>query len=159
LAKQYAEKGNATLGEMRDLVPEVEKVSQQKYSLFTVRDVENRTFNNAVAEEDKISEIKIKYDKMSSPYKVKFYKKTSDMLYFDYLSLNLKNSKLSSYIAKLEGQLKKEKAANRAWKTQVKRLEFEGSQGMKSSLEEKDKIIQILKKKLKMPTTKHPQTT
>jgi hypothetical protein len=107
LAKQYAEKGNTGLGEMRDLVPEVEKVSQQKYSLFIVRDVEKRTFNIAVVEEDKVYEIKIKYDKISAPNKVKFHKQTSDMLYSDYLSLNLKNSKLSSYVTKLEGQLKK----------------------------------------------------
>jgi hypothetical protein len=30
---------------------------------------------------------------------------------------------------------------------------------VKSLLDEKDKIIHSLKKKLKMPTTKHPQTT
>jgi type IV secretory pathway VirB4 component len=55
--------------------------------------------------------------------------------------------------------LRQEKASNRAWKTQVKRLESECPQGVKSSLDEKDKLIQRLKKKLKMSTTKHPQTT
>jgi hypothetical protein len=159
LAKQYAEKGNTALGEMRDLVPEVENISQHKYSLFTVRDVEKRTFNIAVADEDKVSEIKIKYDNISAPDKVKFHKHTSDMLYSDYLSLSLKNSKLSSYAMKLEGQLRQEKASSRAWQTQVKRLESEGPQGLKSSLDEKDKLIQSLKKKLKMPATEHPQTT
>jgi hypothetical protein len=74
--------------------------------LFTVRDVENRTFNIAAADEDKVSEIKIKYDNISATDKVKFCKHTSDMLYFDYLSLSLKNSKLSSYAMKLEGQLR-----------------------------------------------------
>jgi hypothetical protein len=86
LAKHYAEKGNIALGEMRDLVPEVEKISQHKYSLFKVRDVEKRTFNIAVADEDKVSEIKIRYDNISAPDKVKFHKNTSDMLYSDYLS-------------------------------------------------------------------------
>jgi hypothetical protein len=43
--KQYAEKGNMALGEMRDLVPEVENISQHKSYLFIVRDVENMTFN------------------------------------------------------------------------------------------------------------------
>jgi hypothetical protein len=38
-------------------------------------------------------------------------------------------------------------------------LESEGSQGVKSSLDEKEKLIQNLKKKLKMSATEHPQTT
>ena len=54
LEKQYADKGNTALGEMRDLVPEVENISQHKYSLFTVRDVENMTFYIAVADEDNL---------------------------------------------------------------------------------------------------------
>jgi hypothetical protein len=81
------------------------------------------------------------------------------LLYSDYLSLNLKNSKMTSLVAKLEGQLRQEKATNKAWQTQIKRLESEGPQGLKSLLDEKDKIIQSLKKKLKMHATEHPQTT
>jgi hypothetical protein len=42
--------------------------------------------------------------------------------------------------------------------TQVKRLESEGPQGVNFSLYEKDKMIQSLKKKLKMSPTNHPQT-
>jgi hypothetical protein len=94
------------MGEMRDLVPKVENISQHKSSLFTVRDIEKSTFNIAVADEDKVSEIKIKYDNINAPNKVKFHRNTSDMLYSDYLSLILKNSKLSSYEIKMEGQLR-----------------------------------------------------
>jgi hypothetical protein len=159
LAKKYAEKGNLAMNEMRELIPEVENISQHKSSMFTVRDVEKKTFNIAVADEDKVSEIKMKYENISAPDKVKFHRNTSDMLYSDYLGLSLKNSKLSTYAIKLEGKLRQEKASNRAWKTQVKRLESEGPQGVKSSLEEKDKLIQSLKKKLKMSATEHPQTT
>jgi hypothetical protein len=36
-------------------------------------------------------------------------------------------------------------------------LESEGPQGVKDSLDKKDKIIQGLKKKLKMSPTEHPQ--
>jgi hypothetical protein len=106
LAKQYVEKGNIALGEVRDLVPEVENISQHQYSMFTVRDVEKRTFNIAVADEYKFSEIKIRYDNISALDKVKFHKHTSDMSYSDYLILSLKNSKLSSYAMKLEAQLR-----------------------------------------------------
>jgi hypothetical protein len=38
-------------------------------------------------------------------------------------------------------------------------LEAEAPQGLKSSLDEKDKLIQSLKKKLKMSGTEHPKTT
>jgi hypothetical protein len=114
LAKTYAEKINVALGEMRDLFCEVEKITQQKYSLFTVRYTANKTFNIAVAEEDKVSEIKIKYDNISDLEKVKLHKKTNDLLYSNYLSLNLKNSKTTSLAAKLEGQLRQEKSANKA---------------------------------------------
>jgi hypothetical protein len=79
---------------MRELVPEVENISQHKSSMFTVRDIEKRTFNIAVADEDKVSEIKIKYDNINALDKVKFHRNTSDMMYSDYLGLILKNSKL-----------------------------------------------------------------
>jgi hypothetical protein len=68
---------------MRELVPEVENISQHKPSIFTVRDIEKRTFTIAVADEDKVSEINIKYDNISAPDKVKFHMNTSDMLYLD----------------------------------------------------------------------------
>jgi hypothetical protein len=144
---------------MRDLVPEVENISRHKSSLLIVRDVEKRTFDIAVSYEDKVSEIKIRYDNINAPNKVKFHKHMSDMLYSDYLSLILNNSKLSSYAMKLEGHLKQEKSSSRAWKNQVKRLEYEGPQGLESSLDEKEKLIQSLKKKLKISATEHPQTS
>jgi len=117
LEKQYADKGNIALGEIKALFPEVETVSQHKYSLLTVTNVENKTFNIVVSEEDKVSEMKIKYDNISAPDKVKFHKQTSDMLYSDYLSLNLKNYKFSSYAEKLERELRQERESNKAWKT------------------------------------------
>jgi hypothetical protein len=79
LAKHYAEKGNIALGEMRDLVPEVENISQHKSSMFTVRDIEKRTFNIVVADADKVSEIKIRYENITAPDKFKFHRNTSDM--------------------------------------------------------------------------------
>jgi hypothetical protein len=124
-----------------------------------VRDVEKKTFNIAVADQDKVSKIKIKYENASAPHKVKFHRNTSDMLYLDYLGLIPDNSKMSSYALKLEGLLRQDKASNRAWKTKVKRLESKGPQGVKSSLEENDKMIQSLKKNLKIYTIEHPQTT
>jgi len=42
--------------------------------------------------------------------------------------------------------------------TQVKRLESEGPHGLKSSLDEKDKMIQSLKKRMNISPTDPPQT-
>jgi len=41
--------------------------------MFIVRDVENKTFNIVVADEDKLSEIMLKYENISAPHKVKFH--------------------------------------------------------------------------------------
>jgi hypothetical protein len=158
LSKWYAEKRKESLSEIMNLMPEVKKYSQHKSSLFTVRDTERKTFNISIAEEDKVSEIKIKYDNISAPDKVQFHKQTSDLLYSDYLNLNLKNEKLTSLAAKLEGQLRQEKEASKAWQIQIKKLEVDGPKEMKALLDEKDKVILSLKKKLKMPATEHPQT-
>jgi hypothetical protein len=106
LANQYVEKGKLAMSEMRELIPEVENISQHNYSLFTVRDIEKNTFNIAVVDEDKVSEIKIKYENISALDKGKFHKNTNDMMYSDYLGLSLKNSKLSTYAINLEGQLR-----------------------------------------------------
>ena len=126
MAKKYVEKGNLAMNEMRDLIHELENISQHKSSLFIVRDVEKKTFNIVVSYEDKVSEIKSKYENISAPDKVKFHRNTNDMMYSYYLGLILKNSKRSTYAIKLEGQLRQEKASNKAWKTQVKSLESEG---------------------------------
>jgi hypothetical protein len=105
-----------------------------------------------------VSEIKLHYENISAPDKVKFHRNTSDMLYSDYLSLSLRVARMTTHTLKLEGQLRQEKASSRAWQTQVKRLESEGPQGVKDSLDEKDKMIQSMKKRLKMSSTEHPQT-
>jgi hypothetical protein len=38
-------------------------------------------------------------------------------------------------------------------------LEYEGPQGVKYSLDEKDKMIQSMEKRLKFSAIEHPQTT
>jgi hypothetical protein len=137
LANQYAVKGSISMSEMRELIPEVESISHHNSSMFSFRDIEKKTLNIVVADEDKVSEVKLHYENISAPDKVKFHRNTSDMLYSDYLSLSLKISRLKTHALKLEGKLRQEKVSSRAWQTQVKRLESEGPQGVKDSLEEK----------------------
>jgi hypothetical protein len=120
--------------------------------------VEKKTFNIAVVDDDKVSEIKMHYENIVAPDKVKFHRNVSDMLYSDYLSLALKVARLTTYTSKLDGELKQEKVSSKAWMARVKRLESEGPQGLKASSDEKDNMIQSLKKMLKMSPTDHPQT-
>jgi hypothetical protein len=108
--------------EIRDLLLEVEKMSQYKASLLSVRDLERKTFNIVVDDDDKVSKIKMHYENIGAPDKVKFHMNVSDMLYFDYLSLGLRVARLTMHALKLDGQLKQEKASSKAWMTQVKRL-------------------------------------
>ena len=92
--------------EIRDLLPEVEKISHHKASLLLVRDVERKTFNIAIEDDDKVYEIKMHYENIGAPDKVKFHRNASVMLYSDYLSLSLKVSILTTHALKLDGQLK-----------------------------------------------------
>jgi len=115
LAKQYVVKGSLAMSEIRELIPEVEKISQHRSSLFSVKDIEKKKLNIAIADEDKVSEVKLHYENISAPDKVKFHKNISDMLYLDYQGLSLKVSRLTTHALKLEGQLRQEKASNRAW--------------------------------------------
>jgi hypothetical protein len=158
LMNQYVVKGRMANSEIRDLLPKVEKTSQDKVSLLPVTDLEINMFNIAVVDDDKVYEIKMQYENIGAPDKLKFHRNVSDMLYSDYLSLGMRVARLTTHPLKLDGQLKQEKASNKAWMTRVKRLESEGPQGVKDSLDEKDKTIQSLKKKLKMFPTDHPKT-
>jgi hypothetical protein len=73
-----------------------------------------KTFNIAIVNDDKVSEIKMHYVNIGSPDKLKFHMSASDMLYSDYLILSLKVSILTTHAFKLDGQLKQEKASNKA---------------------------------------------
>jgi molecular chaperone DnaK (HSP70) len=106
-------------------------------------------------------------DQINVPDKIHFHKKTSEVLYYDLLHSTLNTKKLQTRVEKLEEQLKKEKAMSKAWQTQVMKLEANllakgiqprTKQPIKKLLEEKDKTIQSLKKKLKILVTDHPQT-
>ena len=83
LERQYVVKGSLAMSEIRELILEVENISQHKSSLFTVMDIEKRTLNIAVAYEDKVSEVKLHYENISASDKVKFHINISDMLYSD----------------------------------------------------------------------------
>ena len=79
----------------------------------------------------------------------------------------LSKIKLEEKVSKLEEQVKRERATSKGWKTQAKKLESDlissGStpadkKSNKKLLDEKDKLIESLQKKLKGTPAEHPQT-
>ena len=103
LAKQYVVKGSLSMRKIRELIPNVENISQHRSSLFSVKDIEKKTLNTY---EDKVSEVKLHYENISAPDKVKFHRNLSDMLYSDYLGMSLKISRMTTHALNLEVQLR-----------------------------------------------------
>ena len=77
-------------------------------------------------------------------------------------------NKLQILVDKLEVQLKHEKFENKANAIQIKKLqadvislgnERDNSQAIKILLEEKDNALQVLKKRLNIPSTEHVQSS
>ena len=94
-------------------------------------------------------------------------KQVLEVLYSNLLKSYLNKTKLENKVAKLEEQVKREKASSKGWKVQVKNLEndlvVQGSKDRESKntkklLDDKDNHIESLQKKLKMLVTNHPQT-
>ena len=167
LIKQYAQKRNSIFDENKKLLDEERKLSQEKVYLITVKGLKQSTLNLAITEYDKSSKIKIKMDQINVPTKVHFHRKTSEVLYADILKPFLENKKMESKISKLEEQLKNQKAMSKGWQVQIKKLETylmvvgkksDSKNPAKKLLDEKDKTISSLKKKIEILVTYHPQT-
>ena len=64
-------------------------------------------------------------DKIGIPDKINFHKQAFEVLYSDLLKSYLNKSKLENRVIKLEEHIKREKAASKGWKVQVKKLEVD----------------------------------
>ena len=96
------------------------------------------------------------------------HRETGDIVYIDLLKETLQVSKLQSSNKRVEYLLRKEKVENKSHQTQIKKLQVEllvtDSQADKGAiaqnlLSEKENAIQLLKKKLKIPSTQLIQTS
>ena len=112
--------------------------------------------------------MRIRMDQLNVPDKIHFHKQTNEIIYNDLLQSTLNISRLETRVSKLLGQLEQEKAENKAWQVQVKRLESDimvvgeepsKIQPIKKLPDEKGNTIQVLRKQLKIATTKHIQNT
>ena len=88
-------------------------------------------------------------------------------MYSDLLNSYLSKIKLEEKVIKLEEQVKRERAASKGWKTQAKKLEVDlvnlssvptEKKSNKKLIEEKDKLIESLQKKLKGVPSDHRET-
>ena len=131
------------------------------------REVNNNVFRIATDGKEMISQVRIQMDKVGLPDKINFHKQASEILYFDLLRSYLSKNKLQGKVIKLEEQIKREKVASKGWKTKVKKLEADlvnlnstpnEKKSNKKLIEEKDKLIESLQKKLKGSISDHPQT-
>ena len=106
-------------------------------------------------------------DQVGIPDKINFHKQASEILYSDLLKSYLSKIKLEEKVNKLEEHAKRERVASKGWKTQAKKLESNlvnssstptEKKSNKKFIDEKDKLIESLQKKLKGTPTEHPQT-
>lgn len=165
--KKFTEENNISSKEYLKLMHEVRKNSYVSSSLLTIRERDINTLRIVVDDQVEGSQVRIQMDIIAIPNKINFHKQDSKVLYSDLLKSYLNKTKLENKVAKLEEKVKREKAASKSWKVQVKKLEnnwvVQGSKDKESKntkklLDDKDKQIESLQRKLKMPVTDHPQT-
>ena len=113
-------------------------------------------------------EMEVRLDKINIPKKIQLHKQTRDIIYSDLLQAMMRINKLQILVDKLEIQLKHERVENKANAIQIKKLqadiiisgnERDNTQAVRRMLEEKDNALQVLKKKLNIPSTEHVQSS
>ena len=143
-------------------------LNNPKTSLVSTRDVEKNTLKLAMVSDKKVSEMEVRLDKISVPDKIQLHKQMGDIIYSDLLHAMVRINKLQNLVDKLEVQLKHEKVENKANFIQIKKLqaniissgnESGSTQAIRRLLEEKDNALQVLKKRLKIPSTEHVQSS
>ena len=164
----YVEKQMQSLEETKNLLPWVRSLGNPKTSLISTRDVERNTLKLAMVSDKKVAEMDVRLDKISVPDKIQLHKQTGDIIYSDLLHAMMKINKLQVLVDKLEVQLKHEKVENKVNSIQIKKLQEDvissrdeqgNAQAIRILLEENNNAIQVLKKKLKIPNSKHAQSS
>ena len=111
---------------------------------------------------NKVVEMRIKLKNIPTIDMIHLHRETCDIIYTDFLKETLQVSKLQSSKKRVEDLLRKEKVENKSYQTQIKKLQVEllvvDSQADKGAatqklLNEKENVIQLLKKKLNIPST------
>ena len=109
LLEKYSHKRFQDLEENQRLLKEIRNISSNQMSLLTNKDPTRNVLNLAFTEEEKVTEVKIKMDKVKNKMdkvnihdKIMFHKKTNEMLYYDLLHMSLNKNKLENEVERLE---------------------------------------------------------
>ena len=111
---------------------------------------------------NKVSEVNVNLEKIPTIDIIHFHRETNDIIYTRLLKSTLQVSKLESDKNKDHGLLWKEKVENKALRIKIKKLQEDllkvngqSDKGVvdQKLLNEKEKEVQVLKKKLKIPST------
>ena len=112
--------------------------------------------------------MRLNLENIPAPYMIHLHKQAEEVIYSDLLKDTLKVSRLQSTKSKIKNQLRQEKVENKAHQQQIKKLKGDwlviDSQADKwaatqNFLNKKENTIQLLNKKLKIPSTKLIQAT
>ena len=107
--------------------------------------------------------MKMDLENIPIPDMIHLHKQTRDILFIDMLKDTLKLSKLQTSKSRIENQLMQEKVENESHESQIKKLQTylldaesqeDKGEGIQKLLNERESAIQILKNKLKIPSTK-----
>ena len=137
-----------------------------KSPLLVVREAKSNVFRIATNDKDGVSQVRIQMNQARLPDRINFYKQDLEILYSDLLKSYLSKNKSEEKVIKLQEQIKREKVASKGWKTRVQKLEvylvnlgsmIAEKKSNKKLVEEKDKFIESLQKKIKGDVSDHPQ--
>ena len=168
LLDRYKDVGEKTLNEKLKLNDEVRKLSSQDISLVTIRDQAKNTLNLVVTTENKMAETRMNLKNILTTDILHIHREIGDIIYTDLLKSTLQVSQLESRKKRVEYLLRKEKVENKSHQTHIKKLQVEllvaDSQDDKGAttqklLKEMENAIQLLKKKMNIPSTQLIQTS
>ena len=145
------------------LYEEVRQFPKPDVALKTVRDHAKDTLSLAMTVGNKVSQVNVNLKNIPTTDIIHFHRETSDILYTRLLRSTLQISKVEINKKKAQDILRKEKVESKALRIKIKKLQDDllkaDGQSNKGAVaqnlfDEKEKEVQVLKKKLK--NTFHP---
>ena len=167
LIKEFLDERSVASKESYELVKEAKKMEISKSSMIAMKEKDSGVFRIAITENSQVTQVKIQMEKIAIPDKINFHRQASEVLYSDLIKSYLNKQKMEEKMEILEQKNNRIKAFAQAWKGRVKQLEADllaktsdadRKKEMKKLLDEKDRLIEELKKKLKLEPADHPNT-
>ena len=131
--------------------------------MVIVRDPTKVTLNLAVITGEKVAELKVDPKRVPKTDMINLHQGISEYLYADVLQTALQIYKLTTGKKRVEEMLRKERVENKAHLEQIKKLKMDlsiayipGDKGVSTQrlLKYKEGIIQLLKRKLEIPSAR-----